>query len=70
MKRIEEHKQDLVDGFTKTYKVHTLVYFEEIQDISSAFEREKQLKWWKRAWKISLIEKNNPDWKDLALTFQ
>lgn len=63
-KRIYEHKNDLVDGFTKKYKVHSLVYFESTQDVESAIRREKQLKSWKRNWKIQLIEKENPDWID------
>ena len=65
LRRIYEHKNDLVDGFTKKYKVHKLVYYEEINDTSTAIQREKQIKKWKRQWKINLIEKNNPEWKDL-----
>jgi putative endonuclease len=65
IKRIYEHKQGFVDGFTKKYYIKRLVYYEETSDIRSALEREKQLKNWKRDWKITLIEKNNPDWKDL-----
>ena len=65
LKRIYEHKNNLVDGFTKQYNVHDLVYFETSPEIESAIAREKQLKVWKRAWKIELIEKNNPDWKGL-----
>ncbi len=64
-KRIYEHKNDLVPGFTNRYKVHNLVYFEVINDIREALLREKRLKKWKREWKIKLIEKNNPSWKDL-----
>ena len=64
-KRIYEHKQNLVAGFTKKYNVHKLVYFEATTDIQSAIIREKQLKKWNRDWKIELIEKSNPDWKDL-----
>ena len=64
-KRIYEHKQNLVAGFTKKYNVHKLVYFEAATDIQSAIIREKQLKKWNRNWKIELIEKSNPDWKDL-----
>jgi len=55
----------LIDGFTKQYKVHYLVYYEIFENVNSALEREKQLKNWKRDWKIELIEKNNPGWKDL-----
>jgi putative endonuclease len=65
VKRIWEHKNDLVEGFTKQYKVHNLVWFELLENMSSAIEREKNIKEWKRAWKLSLIEKSNPDWRDL-----
>ncbi len=65
IKRVYEHKDNLVGGFTKKYNVHNLVYFETTEDINSAIIREKQLKKWKRAWKIELIEKNNPEWRDL-----
>ena len=65
VKRVWEHKQDLVDGFTKKYEVHTLVYFEQHEDMIQAMTREKQIKKWKRTWKISLIEESNPDWRDL-----
>ena len=65
IRRVYEHKQDLVKGFTKKYKVHRLVYFEHTPDINSAFNREKQLKKWKRKWKIALIEKENLEWRDL-----
>ena len=65
LRRISEHKNDSVDGFTKKYKIHKLVYYEEINDIKVAIQREKQVKKWERQWKINLIEKNNPEWKDL-----
>ncbi|MFH1700613.1 MAG: GIY-YIG nuclease family protein [Candidatus Zixiibacteriota bacterium] len=65
VKRVYEHKNNLIDGFTKKYKVHRLVYFEHTADVESAILREKQLKTWKRNWKIELIEKNNPNWHDL-----
>lgn len=65
IKRVYEHKNDLTYGFTKKYKVHLLVYFEQIEDINTAIKREKQLKKWKRTWKIELIEKENPKWRDL-----
>ncbi len=64
-KRIYEHKEGLIDGFTKKYKVDKLVYFETTNDINSAIQREKHLKKWKREWKIKLIEENNNCWKDL-----
>ena len=65
MKRVWEHKNDLVEGFTKDYGVHRLVYFEMLEDMESAIQREKQLKKWNRDWKIELIEKDNPEWTDL-----
>lgn len=65
LKRIWEHKQDLVEGFTKKYQVHTLVYFEQYDDMQAAITREKRLKKWKRDWKIKLIEQANPSWRDL-----
>jgi putative endonuclease len=61
-----EHKRDLVDGFTKRYRVHRLVYYELHGDMVSAISREKQIKKWNRAWKLELIEKHNPGWKDLS----
>jgi len=64
-KRIWEHKSKFVEGFTNTYNVDKLVYFEETEDVKSAIEREKQLKHWNRAWKIKLIEEKNPHWIDL-----
>ncbi len=65
IKRVYEHKNDFVEGFTKKYSVHTLVYYEIFDDINNAISREKTLKNYKRQWKINLIEKDNPDWKDL-----
>lgn len=65
LKRIYEHKHKLIAGFTANYDVDKLVYFEEAEDILIAINREKQLKKWKREWKINLIEKNNPRWLDL-----
>lgn len=65
LKRVGQHKSNAIDGFTKKYSVHSLVYFEETMDISSAISREKQFKSWQRNWKIKLIEDKNPDWKDL-----
>lgn len=60
-----EHKHDVNDGFTKKYGVHKLVYFEEFQNINDAILREKRIKKWNRKWKLELIEKMNPEWKDL-----
>jgi putative endonuclease len=65
IRRVYEHKNGLVEGFTKKYGVHNLVYFEQCEDIESAIQREKRLKFWHRSWKIRLIEETNPDWKDL-----
>ena len=64
-KRVWEHKSDLIEGFTKKYGVHLLVWFEEFGDIHDAIAREKQIKGWNRAWKIALIEKENSGWNDL-----
>ena len=64
-RRIYEHK-NLIDGFTKKYQIHKLVYCEETNDITSALQREKELKKWSRLWKIRLIEKENRNWHDLA----
>ena len=65
VKRIYEHKNDLVEGFTKKYQVHNLVYFEQTTNVHAALMREKQIKKWNRQWKINLIEKDNPDWLDM-----
>ena len=65
VKRVYDHKNGLADGFTKKYRVHDLVYFELHEDMLAAISREKQIKKWNRAWKLDLIEKNNPAWKDL-----
>ncbi len=65
VKRIAEHKAELVEGFTKKYKVHRLVYYEVHQEVNEAILREKQIKKWKRVWKVQLIEKDNPHWTDL-----
>ena len=65
IKRIYEHKHNEVDGFTKKYAVHDLVYFELFENINEAILREKQLKKWKREWKLRLIKEHNPEFKDL-----
>ena len=65
IKRGWEHRNDLVEGFTGRYQVHRLVYFEQFESMILAIEREKELKKWRRAWKIALVEKNNPQWLDL-----
>jgi putative endonuclease len=64
--RIEAHRNGCVDGFTKRYGVHKLVYVELHADMYEAIQREKRLKKWNRAWKIRLIEEMNPEWKDLS----
>ena len=63
--RIAIHKQDLLDGFTKRYGVHRLVYYEILKTMDEAIRREKQLKHWNRAWKVRLIHQMNPEWQDL-----
>ena len=65
VRRVWEHKQDFVEGFTAKYHIHQLVYFELHTDMAEAILREKRIKKWNRAWKIELIEKNNPEWNDL-----
>lgn len=66
-KRVWQHKNNLVDGFSKQYSTHILVYFELHEDMMNAIAREKQIKRWNRAWKIRLIEELNPYWHDLYL---
>ena len=68
-RRVQEHKDGLVDGFTKKYNVKMLMYYEMTENIESAITREKRLKAWQRKWKINLIEEYNPAWKDLSLDF-
>ena len=65
LERIEQHKKKEVKGFTKKYNLTQLVYYEEHENPTGAIYREKQLKKWKRQWKLELIEKENPDWRDL-----
>ncbi|MBM3342691.1 MAG: GIY-YIG nuclease family protein [Betaproteobacteria bacterium] len=65
VKRVWEHKNDFVEGFTKQYGVHALVWYEVHETMESAIAREKALKYWKRAWKLRLIEEMNPGWDDL-----
>ena len=65
IKRVYEHKNNFVEGFTKKYNVHNLVYFEAFEDIKEAIAREKQIKHWRRHWKIKYIVDFNPTWKDL-----
>ena len=65
IKRVWEHRNNVVEGFTRRYHVHHLVYFEQYDTMLDAIEREKELKKWRRAWKVALIEKDNPSWADL-----
>ena len=67
-KRVWEHKNDIIDGFTKNYNVHNLVWFEVHDNMEAAIIKEKQLKKWKRQWKLRVIEEVNPNWTDLYLT--
>jgi putative endonuclease len=64
-RRVSEHKDKILDGFTARYNVDQLVYYETFETYSEAFERERRLKKWKRDWKLKLIESENPEWKDL-----
>ena len=65
VQRIWEHKNNQMEGFTKKYHVHMLVYYEYHDDMETAIRREKQMKKWNRDWKLRLIEEHNPDWNDL-----
>jgi putative endonuclease len=63
--RTSEHKSNIISKYTKNTGIHILVYYEEHKSLEDAIKRERQVKRWKREWKINLIEKNNPEWKDL-----
>lgn len=63
--RVWQHRSEVLEGFTKRYGVHRLVHFELHPEMAQAIAREKQLKKWKRAWKLELIERHNPEWRDL-----
>ena len=65
-RRLYEHKHELIDGFTKKYHIHKLVYYEQTNDIKAAIEREKQIKGWVRTRKNDLVESMNPNWQDLS----
>lgn len=65
VQRVWQHREGLADGFSRKYGVKTLVWFEATESIASAIAREKQIKNWKRGWKVALIEKENPGWRDL-----
>ena len=67
IRRVWEHKNDFVKGFTKKYKVHDLLYYEQTENIEAAIQREKRLKFWHRKWKLRLIEERYPGWRDLYL---
>ncbi|MDP2598566.1 MAG: GIY-YIG nuclease family protein [Candidatus Liptonbacteria bacterium] len=66
IRRMWEHKNGMVDGFTKKYIVHALVHYEVYDNPYDAIQREKRLKWWSRKWKLGLIESHNPEWNDLS----
>jgi len=66
-RRVYEHKNNSIKGFTQKYSVHDLVWYETTHDVHSALTKEKQLKKWNRKWKLTLIEEKNPLWKDLAI---
>lgn len=68
-RRLYEHKNEQIDGFTKKYHVHKLVYYEEYSEVNDAIAREKQLKHWVRAKRNSLVESKNPDWDDWSSVF-
>jgi putative endonuclease len=63
--RVWQHRNDLIEGFTRRYRLHRLIYFEVHDSMYAAISREKQLKEWRRGWKLELIEKSNPEWRDL-----
>ena len=65
LRRVKEHKDKIVKGFTEKYGVDKLVYYEQTENVNSAISREKVLKKWERKWKLELIEKENPEWRDL-----
>jgi putative endonuclease len=65
IKRVYQHKNNEVKGFTEKYNVHLLVYYEEVGDMMAAIQREKNIKKYPRKWKLNLIEQNNPEWRDL-----
>ena len=65
-RRVIEHRTGVGEGFTARYEVHQLVYYEQCDDVTAAISREKQIKKWRRRWKLRLIESMNPDWRDLS----
>jgi len=68
-KRIWEHKQDLIEGFTKRYRVHQLVWYQRLESMEAAIQLEKRMKGWRREWKLRAIEEMNPTWRDLFEDF-
>ena len=69
-RRLYEHKNKLIKGFTEKYNVNKLVYYEKVSDVKAAIQREKNLKKWNRDWKIELIKKTNPFFKDLSTNWE
>ena len=69
VRRVYEHKNDFIEGFTKRYGVHFLVHYEQCKNVASVIRREKRLKKWNREWKLQLIERENPEWSDLYPDF-
>lgn len=65
VQRVWQHKNDLAEGFTRRYRIHMLVWYEQCESMQAAIAREKAIKEWKRVWKIRLIEMTNPQWRDL-----
>ncbi|MDX2277136.1 MAG: GIY-YIG nuclease family protein [Hyphomonadaceae bacterium] len=70
LQRALEHREGRIDGFSKKYGCRTLVWWEQHHDLNLAIKREKQMKGWKRAWKLAAIESDNPTWRDLYLDFE
>lgn len=70
VRRVYEHKEGITGGFTRKYNLRTLVYYEVYEEIEESIKREKQLKNWKRQWKLDMVDKINPEWKDLWLDIQ
>ncbi len=68
VKRVWQHREGVVEGFTKRYRLKRLVYFERFDGIVEAIQREKTMKAWPRAWKVNVVEERNPDWEDLYET--
>ena len=69
-RRVYEHKNKMIEGFSKKYNLTKLVYYETFNSVGDAIRREKQLKNWQRQWKINLIESKNKEWKDLSIEFE